>query len=130
MMSCDFVQSALGYITAADTLLHCIQERELNQVQKELYKRQILSYIFKVYHLYWKAKEETEDKSDDSSHYVVSGLKSIDYIAVETQRTIRLARRTIKALSLRHRLVLCDFPVGYRIWLARVMILILWKKER
>ena len=58
MMSCDFIQSAHGYRTAAETLLRCMQERKLNQVQKELYKRQILGYIFKIYSLYREAKEK------------------------------------------------------------------------
>ena len=94
----------------------------MNQAQRELYKRQILGYIFVAYHQYWKAKEETGNRTDDSSYDICSGLKSVDDIAVEMQRTIRLARGTIKGLSLRHRLALLDFPVGYWIWRGRVMM--------
>ena len=119
MMSCDCIQSAHGYRTAAETLLRSIRERELNQAQKELYKRQIIGYIFKTYSLYRKAKE---DRSSGSTYRVDSDLKSADDIAAETQRTIQLARRTIKGLSMWHRLALCDFPVGYWIWRARVMM--------
>lgn len=119
MMSCDCIQSAHGYRIAAETLLRNIQERELNQAQKELYKRQIIGYIFKTYSLYRKAKE---DRSSGSTYSGCSGLKSADDIAAEIQGTIQLARRTIKGLSMRHRLALCDFPVGYWIWLAWGMI--------
>ena len=119
MMSCDCIQSAHGYRTAAETLLRSIRERKLNQVQEELYKRQIIGYIFKIYSLYRKAKE---DRSNRTTYSRCSGLKYADDIAVEIQRTIQLARRTIKGLSMRHRLALCDFPVGYWIWLARVMM--------
>ena len=96
-----------------------MRERELNQVQKELYKRQIISYIFKTYSLY---KEAKEDRASRSVYRGCSGLKSADDIAAEIQGTIQLARRTIKGLSMRHRLALCDFPVGYWIWLAWGMI--------
>ena len=122
MMSCSHIQSAHGHRTAAETLLRYMCERDLNQAQRELYKRKILGYIFAVYHQYWKAKEETGNRTDDSSYDICSGLKSVDDIAVEMQRTIRLARGTIKGLSLRHRLALLDFPVGYWIWRGRVMM--------
>ena len=68
------------------------------------------------------AKEEIGNRTDDLSYDMRSGLKSVDDIAVEMQRTIRLARGTIKGLSLRHRLALLDFPVGYWIWRGRVMM--------
>lgn len=122
MMSCSHIQSAHGYRTAAETLLRYMCERDLNQAQRELYKRKILGYIFAVYHQYWKAKEEIGNRTDDLSYDMRSGLKSVDDIAVEMQRTIRLARGTIKGLSLRHRLALLDFPVGYWIWRGRVMM--------
>ena len=122
MMSCSHIQSAHGYRTAAETLLRYMRERDLNQVQKELYKRQIIQNIFAVYYQYWKAKEETGNRLGVSPYDIRSGLKSVGDIAVESQKTIWLARRTIKGLSLRHKLALFDFPVGYRIWRLWMMM--------